>query len=51
MIAQTQKPMDEILDMLEGKDKLVLYGCGGCATVFHTGGEPEVKEMADALST
>ena len=50
MIAQTQKPMDEILEMLEGKDKLVLYGCGGCATVFHTGGEPEVKEMANALS-
>ena len=50
MIGQVQKPMEEILKMLEGKEKLVLYGCGGCATVFHTGGEPEVKEMADTLS-
>lgn len=50
MIGQTQKPMDEILDYLEGKQKLVLVGCGGCATVFHTGGETEVKEMAKELS-
>jgi len=50
VIGQVQKPMEEILEMLDGKEKLVLYGCGGCATVFHTGGEPEVKEMADTLS-
>jgi len=50
MIGQVQKPMEEILEMLDGKEKLVLYGCGGCATVFHTGGEPEVKDMADTLS-
>lgn len=51
MIGQVLKPMEEILQMLDGKEKLVLYGCGGCATVFHTGGEPEVKEMADTLSS
>ena len=50
MIGQVQKPMEEIFGMLEGKEKLVLYGCGGCATVFHTGGEPEVEEMAGTLS-
>jgi len=50
MIGQTQKPMDEILNYLEGKKKVVLVGCGGCATVFHTGGEAEVKEMANELS-
>jgi len=50
MIAQTQKPMEEILEYLEGKEKVVLVGCGGCATVFHTGGEPEVKEMAEKLA-
>ena len=27
-----------------------IFSCGGCATVFHTGGELEVKEMADTLS-
>jgi len=45
-----QKPIEEILGMLEGKEKLVLYGCGGCASAFHTGGESEVKEMADTLA-
>jgi len=50
MIGQTQKPLEEILGYLEGREKVVLVGCGGCATVFHTGGEPEVKEMADILS-
>ena len=50
MIAQTQKPTEEILEYLEGKEKVVLVGCGGCATVFHTGGEPEVKEMAEKLA-
>jgi len=49
MIGQTQKPLEEILGYLEGKEKVVIMGCGGCATVFHTGGEPEVKGMADAL--
>jgi len=50
VIGQTQKPIEEILEFLDDKEKIVLVGCGGCATVFHTGGEPEVKEMADTLS-
>jgi ferredoxin len=50
MIGQVQKPIEEILEYLDGKDNIVLVGCGGCATVFHTGGEPEVKEMAEVLS-
>jgi len=50
MIGQTQKPVEEILEYLEGKKKIVIVGCGGCATVFHTGGEVEVKEMAEKLS-
>ncbi len=50
MIGQTQKLIEEILEYLEGEEKVVLVGCGGCATVFHTGGETEVKEMAKALT-
>ncbi len=50
MIGQTQKPTEEILDYLEGKTKIVIVGCGGCATVFHTGGATEVKEMAKRLT-
>jgi hypothetical protein len=50
MIAQTQKPIEEIIGYLEVKEKIVLVGCGGCATIFHTGGEAEVKEMAQKLT-
>jgi len=50
MIGQVQKPIEEILEYLEGKRRIVIVGCGGCATVFHTGGEKEVKKMADTLS-
>jgi len=50
MIGQTQKPIEEILEYLEGREKVVLVGCEGCATVFHTGGETEVKEMAKTLT-
>lgn len=50
MIGQTQKPLEEILESLEGKQKIVVVGCGGCATVFHTGGEAEVEAMADLLA-
>lgn len=49
MIGQVQKPLEEILEYLRGKRKIVIMGCGGCATVFHTGGEPEVKKMANIL--
>jgi hypothetical protein len=50
MIGSYWKPIDEILGYLEGRNKLVLMGCGGCATVFQTGGEPQVNEMARILS-
>lgn len=50
MNAQVAKPFEEILGYLEGKRKIALMGCGGCATVFHTGGIKEVDEMADKLS-
>jgi len=50
MIGQYWKPTEEILGYLEGKEKLVLMGCGGCATIFQTGGEPQVGEMARILS-
>ncbi len=50
MIGQEQKPLEEIVEYLEKKERIVIVGCGGCATVFHTGGEKEVKQMADTLS-
>jgi hypothetical protein len=50
MIAQEQKPMEEILGYLEGKQKVVVMGCGGCATFYHTGDKKAVNEMAEKLT-
>jgi len=49
MIAQEQKPIEEILGYLDGKRKIVAVGCGGCATFYHTGDKKAVKEMAERL--
>jgi hypothetical protein len=49
MIAQEQKPIEEILEYLEGKKNVVIVGCGGCATFYHTGDKKAVDEMADKL--
>jgi len=50
MIAQEQKPMVEILGYLEGKQKIVTVGCGGCATFYGTGGKKAVNEIAEKLT-
>ncbi len=50
MMGQKQKPLDEILSYLEGMKKVVLMGCGGCATIFHTGDPEAVDKMAEELS-
>ena len=50
MNAQEQKPFEEVLEYLNGKNKITIMGCGGCATIFHTGGIKEVDEMAEKLS-
>jgi len=49
MIAQEQKPIEEILGYLEGKNDVVIMGCGGCATFYHTGDKKAVDEMAAKL--
>jgi hypothetical protein len=50
MNAQVRKPFEEVLGYLEGRKKIVLMGCGGCATIFHTGGIRDVEEMAEKLT-
>jgi len=49
LIISKKKPFEEILEDLEGDDKIVILGCGECATATRTGGEPEVAEMKAAL--
>lgn len=48
-IITKQKPMREIRSMLEPYKKLVVMGCGLCATLAQTGGEKQVKEMIQQL--
>jgi ferredoxin len=49
MIATKQKPLEEILESLEGEKKIFIVGCGDCASLCHTGGEEEVWEMEEKL--
>lgn len=50
MNAQVPKPFEEVLGYLRGRKRIVLMGCGGCATIFHTGGPKEIDEMAEKLA-
>ncbi|MFH1691854.1 MAG: methylenetetrahydrofolate reductase C-terminal domain-containing protein [Candidatus Omnitrophota bacterium] len=50
MIITKQKSLEAILKILESKQKVFIVGCGDCATACKTGGEEEVKKMADFLS-
>lgn len=50
MVGQKQKPFDEIFKSLEGKEKIVIIGCGGCSRLFKTGGDIEVRQMAGTLA-
>lgn len=49
MIITEQKSFEEIRRSLEPYDKVFVVGCASCATAWHTGGEPEVKEMIPRL--
>jgi ferredoxin len=49
MIISEQKQLPEILQSLEGEQRIFLVGCKGCAEACHTGGEPQVLEMAEKL--
>jgi hypothetical protein len=49
LIITVQKPLDDILRMLEGYDKIVIVGCNTCSALCQTGGEEEIKEMVENL--
>ncbi len=50
MIVTRQKTPEKILEMLDGKERVFIVGCGDCAATCKTGGEPEVKAMAQYLA-
>ncbi|WP_068747218.1 methylenetetrahydrofolate reductase C-terminal domain-containing protein, partial [Thermovenabulum gondwanense] len=49
MIITKQKPMEEILNNLQGIQKIYLTGCSLCATSCMTGGEKELIKMKEDL--
>ncbi|MFC1958195.1 methylenetetrahydrofolate reductase C-terminal domain-containing protein [Chloroflexota bacterium] len=49
MLITEQKPMEEILQYLEGEDNIFIVGCEGCAEGCETGGERQVAEMKQKL--
>ncbi|MHA1772119.1 MAG: methylenetetrahydrofolate reductase C-terminal domain-containing protein [Candidatus Thorarchaeota archaeon] len=51
MIAMELKPMDEILQMLEGYQKIVLFGDSGCAQMCEVGGYLQLEDMDDLLTS
>jgi hypothetical protein len=50
MILTEKKPIEEIKEGLKNSKKVFVLGCGTCAALAQTGGEEQVKEMAQLLS-
>lgn len=49
MIVSESKPLPEILQSLEGEQRIFIVGCKGCAEACHTGGEAQVLEKKEQL--
>lgn len=50
MIISEQKTEQELLQALDGKNRLFLVGCAACATACKAGGEEEVFRMQEWLT-
>ncbi len=50
MIVMELKPPEDILDMLEGYTKIVLFGDSGCAQLCDVGGILQLEDMTDFLT-
>ncbi|MHB8111521.1 MAG: methylenetetrahydrofolate reductase C-terminal domain-containing protein [Syntrophorhabdaceae bacterium] len=49
MIVADRKPFDEIMDMIDGYEKILLLGCNECVTVCAVGGTKEVALLASGI--
>jgi len=49
MIVAERKPLDAIIEMLDGQSKVLAVGCGTCVTVCLAGGKKEVEMLASSL--
>ena len=49
MITGKQKPIKEIIGIIEPYKELLILGCGTCVKTCFAGGEDEVAVLASAL--
>jgi ferredoxin len=49
MIVGSQKPIDELWDMVKDFKKVLVFGCNTCVAICHAGGEKEAETMATLL--
>ncbi|MEA3436579.1 MAG: methylenetetrahydrofolate reductase C-terminal domain-containing protein [Thermodesulfobacteriota bacterium] len=49
MIVADKKPIEEIVEAIKDKEKILILGCNECVTVCEAGGKKEVGVLASAL--
>jgi len=49
MIVADNKPIEEIIEEIKDKEKILILGCNECVTVCEAGGKKEVGVLASAL--
>ncbi len=49
MIVADKKPIEEIIEEVTGKERILILGCNECVTVCEAGGKKEVGILASAL--
>jgi hypothetical protein len=49
MIVADKKPIEEIIEQIQDKERILILGCNECVTVCEAGGKKEVGVLASAL--